>query len=217
MVEFDSVVSEALLVIGASGDEARLFAQQMVWRAVTDFPVSEDNIKVCRIYQKNLILKKPQDMQQYIEMALYDANGCYIPHVFHAGKKRIYPDTRLYVLDPACIPVDISEDTSSFYLGTNGTDVEYAEVRYFSYPLDSKGMPMIREEDVLTCMYFVRFMWSLRKSDNRSEIQQNELLYKQEADRARARRKMADISNDKAKTIAKVLNRMIPNFNRSRF
>lgn len=227
MVSLDSVVSEALLIIGASGDDevARPFAQQAAWRAISDFPVSEEDIKVCTITAKNLMLKKPEDMHQFLEVALYDANGCFIPHVFHAGKKRIYPNTESYSYTVTTdtgdvtyhLPVDLSEDRTSFFIGTNGTNVSYAQVRYFAWPMDSSGYPMIREEEVLTCMYFIRFMWSLRKNENQSEIQQNERLYKIESDRCRARRKAADLSQDKIKTILASMNKMIPNFNRSRF
>jgi hypothetical protein len=228
MVSLDSVVAEALTVIGASGDDevARLLARQWAWRACVDMPVTEDSIKVSRVYPKNLLLKKPSDMQKFLEIALYDVNGNFIPHEFHGGKTRIYPNidsvrTTSTNTDGTTtthyFPVDLSEDIHNFVLGTNATAVAYADVRYFSYPIDNSGMPLIREDDVLTCVYFIRFMWSLRKNDNRGEIQQNELLYKQEADRARAKRKAADLSQDKAKSIAATMNRMIPNFNRSRF
>lgn len=231
-VDFDGVLAEAISVIGASGDDevAKNFGRQWIWRCVTDFPVSEDNIKVCRIDVKNLLLKKPSEMQRFLEVALYDVNDNFIPHVFHTGQKRIYPNVESYsynvVLNEGeddeetvtyTAPVDLSEDRNSFVLGTNGSNVSYAQVRYFAYPLDNNGLPMIREEEVLACVYFVRFMWSLRKNDNQSEIRNNELLYKQEADRVRAKRKSMDFSNEKRKQIAASLNRMLPNFNRSRF
>lgn len=225
-VPLESVVAEAISVIGVGSDEETMknFARQWIWRAAIDLPVTEDNIKVCTILVKNMMMKKPDDMRRFMEIALFDSAGEYIPHVFHAGKKRIYPDTRIFPAavintsnDPVCVPVDLSEDEYAFYLGTNGSAVYQGVVRYFAYPLDSSGMPMIREDDVLTCVYFVKFMASLRKNDNRSEIQQNELLYKQEADRARAKRKASDLSVDKMKTIAAAFNRMIPSFNRSKF
>lgn len=224
-VNLDSVIAEAISVVGVGVDEELMagFARQWVWTAVCDLPVTEDNIKVCEITNKNFTLKKPDDMRRFLEIALYDSSDRYIPHVFHAGKKRIYPDYRIF---PAatnnpdhvnCVPVDLSEDQFAFYIGSNGTTVSYAKVRYFAYPLDKDGMPLIRQDDVLTCIYYVRFMASLRKNDNRSEIQQNELLYKAEADRARAKRKSQDLSTDKLKTISGVMNRMIPSFSKSVF
>lgn len=224
-VDLNSVVAEAISVVGNGIDDELMknFARQWIWRAVMDLPVTEDNIKVCEISAKNFTLKKPDDMRKFLELGLYDSSDGYIPHVFHAGKKRIYPDTRIFPteLSSANIAyrpsVDVSEDQYAFYIGSNGPDVSYCKVRYFAYPLDKNGMPLIREDDVMTCVYFVRFMASLRRNENRSEIQQNELLYKAEADRARAKRKSQDLSADKMKTISGVLNRMIPSFNKSSF
>lgn len=226
-VSLDSVVAEAMGVVGEGYDAETLknLARQWVWRAVLKLPITDDNIKVCELKPKNLIMKKPSDMRCFIEIALYDSNDCFIPHVFHAGKTRIYPDNRILLaatgtdaLTPInCIPVDISEDEYGFYIGTNGDNVSKALVRYFAYPLDNDGMPLIREDDVLACIYFVRLQASLKKNDNRSEIAQNKDFYDQEIDRVRARRKSLALSEDRKKTIGAIMNRMIPNFNRSTF
>lgn len=222
-VPLNEVVNEAIASVGRGSDDETLKAlgRQWVWRAIIDLPVTEDNIKVCRIDAKNLVMKKPSDMRRFIEIALYDSTGCYIPHVFHSGKKRIYPDTRIFPSsvndenNPVIVPADLSEDPYGFYLGTNGSTVAYGMVRYFAYPVDKDGMPLIPEEAVQMCVYFVAFSASRRRNENRSEIQQNELLYKQEADRVRARYKSSH--NDNQKTIGQIFNRMIPDFNRSAF
>lgn len=232
-VNLDSVVSEAISVIGLSGDDelAKNFCRQWVWRTASTFPVTDDMIEVCSVDMKNLIIKKPANAKRVLEIALYDAADNYIPHQYHPGKKRIYPDVESYSHSVVTnegtadeetttyyFPVDLSEDDKAFYVGTNGENtVSYAKIRFFTYPLGQDGLPLIREEDVLTCVYFCRFMWSLRKNENQSEIRQNELMYKQESDIARARRKNADLSNETRKRIAQDLNRMIPNFNRSRY
>lgn len=224
-VELDSVVAEALSIIGLSGDDdlAKNFARMWAWRAVVDMPITDDALKVTKIYPKNLILKKPVDMRRPLEVALYDASDCLIPHKFHGGKSRMYPDVEggSYTNSDGEVvyfSVDLSEDGQAYYLGTNaGDNVTYAKVRYFAYPLDSQGYPMIREEAVQTCMYYIRFMWSLRKNENQSEIANNRLMYQQESDRCRARLKSFDMSEETRKAIAASMNRMMPNFNRSRF
>jgi hypothetical protein len=213
-VPINEVVAEAISVVGVTSDDPetlKAFARQWIWRAVQDLPVTEDNIKVCSIDVKNLMMKKPEDMRRFLDIALYDENDCYIPHTFYTGKKRIFPEPT------DCQPVDLSEDPYAFILGTNGDNVAYGKVRYFAYPIDSDGYPMIREEDVLTCVYYVRLCASMRKNDNRSEIDQNRQMYMREADRARAKRKSMNMSEDKLKTVAKIMNRMIPLFNRSIF
>ncbi len=223
-VPLNEVVAEAIAVVGDGGQDAetlKALARQWVWRAIIDLPVTEDNIEVCRIDVKNLVMKKPDGMRRFLDIALYDINGNYVPHRFHSGKKRIFPDTRIFPSNvndennPVIVPADLSEDPYGFYLGTNGSTVSYGMVRYYAYPLDRDKMPMIPEEAVQMCVYFVRFSASMKKNTNRSEIQQNELLYKQEADRVRARYKASH--NDNGKTIGDIFNRMIPDFNRSYF
>lgn len=224
-VSIEGVVSEAISLVGDGTDKEVLknFARQWIWRELIDLPVTDDNIKVCDIFAKNLILKKSGDMRKFIEIALYDVNNNYLPHVFYSGKKRIYPDTRIIPAgqntdnNPVVVPVDLSEDEYGFYIGTNGSAVSYAKVRYYSYPLDKDGLPMIREEDVQTMVYRVRLNASLKKNDNRSEIDQNRQLYVIEADRARAKRKVSDKSTATMKTLGAIMNRMIPDFNRSNF
>jgi hypothetical protein len=231
-VTLDSVVSEGLSIIGLSGDDelAKNFARMWAWRAVIDMPITDDTIKVAKVYPKNLILKKPQDMRRALEVALYDASDCLIPHCFSSGKTRIYPNVEQYSYTVTTdagtadqetttyyLPVDLSEDAYAYYLGTNALNtVAYAQIRYFGYPLDKDGFPMIREEAVQACMYYIRLNWSLRKNENQSEIANNRLMYQQESDRCRARLKSLDMSEENRKEIAALMNRMLPNFNRSR-
>lgn len=224
-IDIDTVVARALTIVGASGDDEVLknVAREWVWGALVDLPITDDAIKVTKVYPKNLIIKKPDDFRRGLDIALYDAADCFIPHAFHTGKGRIYPNTEQYAFTHEVdgqevthyIPVDLSEDAKCYYLGTNGAGVSYAKIRYYTYPVDAKGWPLIPEEASMTCMYFIRYMASLRRNENQSEIANNERLYKIESDRCRARLKA--ISGEGVKTIGSIFNRLIPNFNRSRF
>ena len=230
-IEIDTVVSRALTIIGLSGDDevVKNLAREWVWLAVLDLPITNDALKVTKIYPKNLILRKPSDFRRGVDVALYDASDCLIPHKFHSGRERIYPNVEEYSYSVTTgtddeqtttyyAPVDLSESKEAYYLGTNaGDNVAYAKVRYFSYPVDSTGFPMIPEEASETCMFYVRWMHSLRKNENQSEIANNERIYKLTADRCRARMKSFEMSEETRKTIASLMNRMLPNFNRSRF
>ena len=223
-VTLDSVVAEAISILGLSGDDdlAKNFCRQWIWRFVVDLPITDDAIKVTKVYPKNLIIKKPVDMRRGLDVALYDASDCLIPHQFHNGRKRMYPDVEGSAYtnsegETVYFNVDLSEDGTAYYLGTNGSDVSYAQIRYFSYPLDSSGQPMIREEAVEAATLCCRYKWSLRKNENQSEISNNRLMYQQESDRCRARLKSLDMSEETRKAIAASMNRLLPNFNRSRF
>lgn len=231
-VPLDSVVEEAMLVIGGDQDNELLktMARQWIWRFKQELPVTEDEIKVCTIYPKNLILKKPSDMRRHLELSFYDSEGNWIPSQYHAGKDRIFPDFRFWPPTATNItnssdsnqlihfvPVDYSQDQFAFYLGTNGDNVSYAKVRYYAYPLDKDGMPLIREDEVQGCIYYVRFCASLRKDENQSAINENERRYKMESDRLRAKMKAATLNNDEARQIAKIRNRMVPRYNSRTF
>lgn len=227
-VDFDEVVAEAILTIGASGDDeiAKNFARTFIWRALQKLGVTDNTIQVVQIYAKNLLIKKPSNMKKLEEIALFDANGCYIPHIFHSGNSRIYPNVESYSYTvnegtddevTYTLPVDLSESDTSFVIGTNGTNVAYALVRYYPYPLDDRNRPMVREDEVEACSAFVRYMWSKRKNENQSEIRENRDEWLRLADYCRAEKKSSDFSNEVRKQIASTFNRMIPNFNRSRF
>ncbi len=220
-VSLDEVTALARTVIGTSDEQDEVLFRQWVWEALQDVGISQDSIEVCTLKPKNFFAKKPSNCRVLIDLALYDANGNLFYHVFRAGKKRIYPQT----LNTAVVtndltrvnmlPIDVSEDRDSIVLGSNATDVAYIEIRYFSYPVDKNGLPMIREDEKMAIVYFIRFMWAMRKNDNRSEIDQNRQMWMLESDRARARKK--NITNEEAKTIMKNWMRLIPNFNFRQF
>lgn len=220
-VTLDETVALARTTIATADEFDEVLMRQWVWEGLQDVGISEDSIEVCTLKPKNLIARKPENCRSLIDIALYDVNGNYFQHAFRSGKKRIYPNTNLpliienstgYCIGPV---VDVSDDRDSIILGTNGADVASIMVRYFSYPIDKNGLPMIREDEKMALVYFVRFMWSLRKNDNRSEIEQNRSMWMLESDRARARKKQ--ITNEQVKTIVKRWMSLIPSTNFTRF
>jgi len=220
----NAVIAEAISITPDTDAADWSIARQWAMTALEQLGTSEDEIQACTITAKNLILKKPKDMRHYIEMALYDANGVYVPHTFRAGKKRIYPDTRISPATtispsdpPYTVSVDVSEDQTAFYLGTNGADVAYAAVRYYAYPLDNNGYPMIRQDEKFAIMCYIRWAKSAKKNENQSEIANNWTQWAWQNDRVVARKKAMSLSNDKAKTISRSWVRLLPNFNYSKF
>lgn len=218
----DEVVALAMTLVGDGQDKEFLKAvsRQWVWEAIKDMPVTEDNMQVCEVKAKNLMIKKPADMRRFTDIALYDCNDHIVPHQFHAGKKRIYPEVFHMVQDSNdsdrfCFPVDVSEDRYSFIIGSNGPHVDYAKIRYFAWPVDNQGEPMIRQDDQMMCVHFIRWCSAMKRNNNQSEIAQAGQNYKDEADRRRAAYKKNNSSTDKNKTIGALFNRMIPSFNRN--
>lgn len=231
-VEFDEVIAEAVAIIGAAGDDevAKNFARQFAWRALQSLGTTDDSIQVTEITAKNLLLRKPKNLKKLVEIALFDSSDNFIQHKFHQGNSRIYPNIDSYsynvVLNEGeddeetvtySAPVDLSENETSYVIGTNGSQVSYALVRYYPYPLDANSLPLVREDEVEAITAYVRWKWSQRKNENQSEIVNNERVWKQAADWCVAHKKSSDFSNEVRKRIAASLNRMLPNFNRSQF
>lgn len=214
----DEVTALAQTVIKDSDDKMRNLYKSWVWEATLNLGISDDEIKVAELYPNNFTAKLPPDCRYIIEVSCFDKSGTQLPHQYRGGNRRIYADTRMIVTgttngDPnSFIPVDISNDRYNIHLGTNGQNVGTIIIRYFSYPLDENGQPLIREEDKMACVFFVRYMDALRRDDNRSKIQQDEIAWFREADRARARKKMTSVTPDKARTMMRSLQSLVPNF-----
>lgn len=231
-VDFEEVVSESIAILGASGDDevAKNFARQFIYRGLQKLGSSDDQLEVSKVDARNLLIKKPQKMKRFDAIALYDANDNYIPHVFHSGGKRVYPNVESYSYKVVTnegtedeetttyyLPVDLSENRHSFVLGTNATQVSYALIRYWGYPVDTAGLPLIQECEVEALTLYVRYKWSQRKNENQSEIQANKIAWMEAADWTVAHKKSVDNHTEKKKQQAQLLNKMIPNFNRSRY
>lgn len=230
--DFEEVVAEAVAILGYLEDEevAKNFCRQWIWGAKKKLATSDQDIEVAEVQVKNLFIKKPKNLKQLIEIALFDVNGNYIPHVFHQGNQRLYPNMEQVSYDVVLnegtddeetvtyyAPVDLSENSSSYVLGTNGTEVSYALVRYYPLPLDENNLPEVYEHEVDACKAYCRYQWSMRKNENQSEIRENRRTWQEECDWAIAKTKSMDFSNEVRKKIAANMNRMLPNFNRSRF
>jgi hypothetical protein len=227
-VDINSVIAEAISITPDTDAGDWAIARQWVVTALMQLGTSEDEINICTIQAINLTLPKPDDMRCYVEMALYDSQHNYIPHIFRGGNRRIYPDNRVTTplgitggIIPTSqilhtVPVDVSEDQLNFYLGTNGRHVDNAWVRYFAYPIDDNGLPMIREDEKFAIMTYIQWAKASKKGENQSEIAMKWQMWAKQHDMARARKK-SDRSNDMHKTIARFWMKLIPEFNSSRF
>lgn len=220
-VPCDEVIETASSVISTSTEQDKALMLQWLWEGLQQLGVSEEQIQVCSLIPKNCIAKKPADLRMLLDISLYDSQGCLIPHVFRSGKKRIYPiqsPTNVVVSDGVITPlwIDVSQDLYNIILGSNALDtVAVVGIRYFAYPLDPQGRPMVRQDETMALIYFLRFMWSLRKNDNRSEIAQNEMMWLRACDIAKAAKKM--VPQEQLKTIARAWRSLIPNLNDNQF
>jgi hypothetical protein len=219
----DEVLAEAMSIVKDKAEHEGV-ARQWIWTNLMQTGVSEDELEVTTIKPKNLIAKKPKNCRRIKNIALFDSAGGEIPFVFRSGKTRMY-----YPIDNSITTttvdgeeqvdygyVDVSEDRFNIVLGTNATDVDLVAIRYYSLPLDASGDPMVQEVEKLSCIFYVRWMIALRQNENQSQIQLDEIRWKQEVDRARAAKK-SQISEDTKDTIAREWLRHIPSYNHRKF
>ena len=212
-ITIDTLISRAQTTIPNADSMDKNIWREWVWMGLQDLGLSDEDVKTVVLYPKEGLAKKPDDMRVMIDLSLIDSNEKQLKHKFHAGGYRIYADKRLYDTINE-VPVDVSEDRYNIVLGTNGNGVSKILIRYFSYPIDAKTkLPLIREDETMALIYFIRFMWAMRKDDNRSEIQEKQRMWYMESDRVKARKKMESLTPEKAKSIMKNWMQMIAPFN----
>ena len=216
-VSIDEVTATAMTVIKSADNMDRNIWKQWIFLCALDLGIADDEIKVVELYPEDYIVALPSDCRQIIEVSLWDSSNTQLTHKFRTGKRRLQQNRNITDTTTSTqelfLPVDVSNDQSNLYLGTNGGSVAMVAVRYFAYPLDENNVPMVREEDVMACVYFIRYMQALREDDNRSKIAQDQITYFRESDRARARKKMSSMTPDKARSIMFSLMKVVPNFN----
>lgn len=212
-LSIDEIVATAETVIPKATTEDKLIWRNWTWLALQDLGISDEDIKSATLYPKNGLCKKPDDFRVLVDLVCVDSANAQLVHKFRTKGHRLYYDTRNDLQITSGIPVDVSEDRFNFILGTNADDVAALNIRYFAYPIDKKtGLPMIREDEVMAIIYFIRYMWAMRKDDNRSEIQEKQVAWFRESDRVRARKKMTSLTEEKAKSIGKSWMRLIPSW-----
>lgn len=214
----DNVTALAQTVIKDTDDRDRNIWRNWAYQATLELGLSDEEIKVAELIPQDYIAALPDDCRYIIEFSLRDSGNNQLQHLHRAGHNRIFNDTRISPTASTsdtvndCVPVDVSNDATHIHLGTNGANVAKIYIRYFAYPLDENNRPMIREEDAMACVYFIRYMQGLRQDDNRSKIEQDQRAWFMEADRCKARKKMKSMNPDKARSVMAQLVGMLPNF-----
>jgi hypothetical protein len=223
-VTLDHTIAFAKTIVKTATSEDVNYWKDWVYYALLDFGISDEEIDVAELVPHNLIAALPQNCRHITEMSLFDSSGNQLVHKYRTGKQRIYTDFRLANTAIGTtnnindlVPVDISNDSHNLILGTNGSNVSKILLRYFKYPLDANGNPMIREEEVKGCAYNIKLMQAMRDNENRSEIAQYLQMYQMEADRIKASKKMNSMSPEKAKTVLNDMLRLIPQMNLNLF
>jgi hypothetical protein len=213
----DEVVAEAATLIKGAGAEERLLMKQWAWRALRNIGPTADNVDIVTLYPENLVLRKPDDYSRSISIALYDASGNELLNNYRSGKYRIHQSRNVFVKDGVYRPqfdasISISEDENFYYLGSNGTNVAYAMLRYFKLPVDDQGNPVFGEHVVHAINMWILWYWAIREGKDSRE---DEDRYKRARAEARSVGKMPN--GLLMKQVAKEWNSMIQQYNPDRF
>lgn len=206
-LNLNEITAEAMSIIPGATTEEKNIAQTWAYRALRQLGPSKDHIEVCTLYPEDLVMTKPSDFHSAIDIALFDSTGRELAHNYRSGKKRIHEDLELSGV------ITISEDDEFFHLSSNSTNVAYAVLRYFRFPVDQDGYPLFPEYTAIAISLFIRYMWALRTGDR--SFKAHEESWKVVRMEARGQNKMP--SGMMYKQFAKEWMSMIPNNNFYRF
>lgn len=212
------VVAEAFSAVPGGGTAGeQLLARQWVYTAMREIGPSTDFIAVAEVPASNLSIRKPDDMSSAIDIALVDSAGNDIKYNYRPGNKRIKPykggsDGVISQLDG--LGVEVSEDAYFFHLNSSelAQSVATAKIRYWKFPIDDSGLPMVPEKQKYATMCFIWYLLTKRKAQGRFDRAQAYQEWITERNRARSRSKMpSQMAYDAiAKSWASMIN--IPNF-----
>ena len=156
----EEVTSEAMSIVKGATTEHQNIAKTWAYRALRQLGPSKDHMEVCTLYPEDFILAKPTDFHSAIDIALFDSSDRELTTSYRSGVKRIHQN--LNELDGL---ITVSEDDEFFHLSSNSTNVSYAKLRYFKFPVDQDGYPLFPEYAALPIGIFIKYMFALRNDD----------------------------------------------------
>lgn len=214
----DEITSEAMSIIPGATTEEKLYAKQWAYTALREVGPGSANVEVATLYPEDLTLIKPENFHSAIDIALFDGSGNELRHKYRFGNKRIHQSENEYLNSGVYEPglgsvIEVSEDDFHFHLSSNSSNLSYARLRYFKFPVDSEGNPMFPEYTRLAVILFIRYMWSLRTQSRDMAFQ--EASWRQARAEARGKNKLPN--GLMYKQFAKEWMSMIPNNKFNRF
>lgn len=214
-LEIDEVIANASTIIKGMDSELELLARQWVWLALRKIGPSFNDIEVADIDVIDKTVTKPLDCISLIDLALYTSDGGEIGYRYNkGGSSRTHGKDNTGTLlniyeDPHFI--HISDDLTSY-----GLTPTVCRLRYYKFPLDSCGMPLVPEIHLFAVMLFIKWMYELRENPNNSfslSVARNDFM--SALDVAKTQNK--SVTPIQAKEIARTWKSMLPNPNFNRY
>lgn len=194
-VNVDEPIAVAMGLIPNSDSFDKAVARQWAYMGTRDIGASPHWVEDCVLYpNSNLSMRKPDDMWKAMDISLLDSNNIELRFVYRGLGRRIHASGHVALDTGEYAPqlhaaIDLSEDSHFFHLGSNGTVVHCAKLKYWKLPVDVYGQPMIPEHQVLAIALFIRWMWSMANSD-KEDRKLSRMEYLQARSEARALGKM---------------------------
>lgn len=214
-VTVEEVVAEASsIILGVTYAEKQMMrqwaytAQRLIGWSKADVKVSAD------ITLSSFSAAKPSDLIRTIDLALFLSDGTEL-FIKYKGPGYKLPsgqdDARIHTDNRTTVQkVIVSEDNDYFnveeFTSPDPTGA-YIIVKYLGLPLDTNGLPLIPEHCKFAIMMYIRWMWAMRKGDNRLGLRESENIWLRH--RATAASKGNTPDRWEAEQIAKTVNSMI--------
>jgi hypothetical protein len=188
-VHIDEAVATAMTLLPKKTTLDKALARQWAYLGLRNIGPTNHWFSTCTLYpNENRTMKKPVDMWKPIDIALYSSCGTELRYSYRGLGKRIHASKFLSSGEYAPqlhAPIDLGEDNHAFHLGSNGSDVSYAVLKYWQLPIDIDGLPQIPEGFTLAIAFFIRWMWAIAQNENQSDRQLSEANYTKERTKAR--------------------------------
>jgi len=185
-LNIDEIVAHAESIIDDADEGIKVLFRQWAWLGEQQLGFGSVNEETKDIVVEDLSIRKPSHMASAIDVALFDSSGAEFQYKYQFGKKRIHNE------DGSQSKIDLSEDAYFYHLGSNGSGITHAKLRFYSYPIDEDNNPMFPNHHLFALMMFIKWMWELRKSSNQSAIGMAYTNWIQQSTKAKAANKMPD-------------------------
>jgi len=170
-VPVDQVIATFKSITEGADTIDRAFVKEWVYLGLTELGPNMAWIsEPVTLYPIDSGLQKPLDMYSPIDIALYDVNGAELKYAYRGKNYRIHVSDNSLLNNAEYAPglgapIDLSEDSYYFHLGSNAGSVAYAILKYWKFPTDENGELKIPEQDVFTLSLFCKYMYYMRKDD----------------------------------------------------
>ena len=201
-VTVNEVVANSATLIRDTDPKHRNILRQWTYLGERQLGFSGLHEKAEQIEVDNLTVKKPNDYAIGNDMAIFDENDNEYRMHFHGSGKRIHSETSTISGSVGGLSYDvsdigISEDPYYFYLDSNGENITYINIRYYSYPIDEDGDMLIPEHHLFALMNFNFWMWEKRRNENQSSINLAKGDWLMEQSKAKAKNKIPSMLEGK--------------------